>query len=160
MITKYKSPAASSSSFSSGKKSGDDLVVFKSSKPNNFFRGRKPTNVGVLNDPLNIDVILKEDKEFLQREGKPVTGQSNFKKSQSVTVKPVATPAKTSYNNRPNNNYRGRTNNNSNFQATPRQVFNQQAGKDNLRVMVMGGLEEVGRNMTIFECNKEIIIID
>ncbi len=29
-----------------------------------------------------------------------------------------------------------------------------------LRVMVMGGLEEVGRNMTVIEYNKEIIIID
>ncbi|NTU98763.1 ribonuclease J [Candidatus Falkowbacteria bacterium] len=29
-----------------------------------------------------------------------------------------------------------------------------------LRVMVMGGLEEVGRNMTMFEYDKEIIIID
>ena len=29
-----------------------------------------------------------------------------------------------------------------------------------LRVMVLGGLEEVGRNMTVIEFNKEIIIID
>lgn len=33
-------------------------------------------------------------------------------------------------------------------------------GSDSLRVMVLGGLEEVGRNMTLIECNKEIIIID
>ena len=32
--------------------------------------------------------------------------------------------------------------------------------KDKLRVMVMGGLEEVGRNMTMLEYNQEIIIID
>jgi ribonuclease J len=31
---------------------------------------------------------------------------------------------------------------------------------DKLRIMVMGGLEEVGRNMTLFEYNKEIIIVD
>ncbi len=30
----------------------------------------------------------------------------------------------------------------------------------NLRIMVLGGLEEVGRNMTVIECNSEIIIID
>lgn len=29
-----------------------------------------------------------------------------------------------------------------------------------LKVMVMGGLEEVGRNMTVFEYDKEIIIVD
>jgi len=32
--------------------------------------------------------------------------------------------------------------------------------KEKLKVMVMGGLEEVGRNMTIFEYDGEIIIID
>lgn len=32
--------------------------------------------------------------------------------------------------------------------------------KDKLRVMVLGGLEEVGRNMTLIEYNREIIIID
>jgi ribonuclease J len=31
---------------------------------------------------------------------------------------------------------------------------------NNLKVIVLGGLEEVGRNMTLLECNKEIIIID
>lgn len=30
----------------------------------------------------------------------------------------------------------------------------------NLRIMVLGGLEEVGRNMTVIECNQDIIIID
>jgi len=32
--------------------------------------------------------------------------------------------------------------------------------EEKLKVMVMGGLEEVGRNMTLLECNKEIIAID
>jgi ribonuclease J len=32
--------------------------------------------------------------------------------------------------------------------------------KEKLKVMVMGGLEEVGRNMTIFEYDGEIIIVD
>src|SRR6056297_1509673 len=31
---------------------------------------------------------------------------------------------------------------------------------DTLKVIVLGGLEEVGRNMTLLEYNKEIIIID
>ncbi len=41
-------------------------------------------------------------------------------------------------------------------QYTPAQAYNR--GK--LRVMVLGGLEEVGRNMTLLEYEKEIIIID
>ena len=32
--------------------------------------------------------------------------------------------------------------------------------RDKLRVIVLGGLEEVGRNMTLLEYNQEIIIID
>ena len=39
---------------------------------------------------------------------------------------------------------------------TAKEVFH----KDKLRVIVLGGLEEVGRNMTLIEYNKEIIIID
>ncbi len=34
------------------------------------------------------------------------------------------------------------------------------SNKDKLKVIVLGGLEEVGRNMTLFEYNKEIIIVD
>lgn len=33
-------------------------------------------------------------------------------------------------------------------------------GKDEIKVIVLGGLEEVGRNMTLIECNNEILIID
>lgn len=158
MITKYKSPAASSSSFSSGKKPSDDSVVFRPSKPNNFFRGKKPTTNAVLTDPLNIDALLNSDVKA------PV---------KKVENKPAAPSRPNNYGNRPNNYPRTSASTASSYATTgafalkkpgataaPRQVFNQQIGKDNLRVMVMGGLEEVGRNMTIFECNKEIIIID
>ena len=166
MITKYKSPAASSSSFSSGKKPSDDSVVFKpNNKPNNFFRGRKPVNNAVLTDPLNIDALLNSDVKA------PVLNTAPKK----MDNKPAGSGRPNNYGNRPNNNSYPRTSAStaSSYATTgafslkkpaataaPRQVFNQQVGKDNLRVMVMGGLEEVGRNMTIFECNKEIIIID
>lgn len=45
----------------------------------------------------------------------------------------------------------------------PREVFNAKAPLDlkgKLRIMALGGLEEVGRNMTVIEYEKEIIIID
>ena len=32
--------------------------------------------------------------------------------------------------------------------------------KHNLRIIPLGGLEEVGRNMTLFEYGKDIIIVD
>ena len=44
--------------------------------------------------------------------------------------------------------------------VTLKPILNRQSGGDNLRIMVLGGLEEVGRNMTLIECNQEIIIID
>ena len=50
--------------------------------------------------------------------------------------------------------YRNRTG--PNKQLTAKTVFH----KDKLRVIVLGGLEEVGRNMTLLEYNQEIIIID
>jgi ribonuclease J len=43
--------------------------------------------------------------------------------------------------------------------AAPRTIMQKQIG-DKLRIIVIGGLEEVGRNMTLIEYNKEIIIID
>jgi ribonuclease J len=46
--------------------------------------------------------------------------------------------------------------------STNKQKINQKTvfSKGKLRVIVLGGLEEVGRNMTLIEYNKEIIIID
>ncbi len=39
-------------------------------------------------------------------------------------------------------------------------TVSQDQGSDKLRVIVLGGLEEVGRNMTLLEYGREIIIID
>lgn len=39
-------------------------------------------------------------------------------------------------------------------------VFVNKNTGDKLRVIVLGGLEEIGRNMTVFEYNDEIIIVD
>ena len=52
------------------------------------------------------------------------------------------------------NNYRG----NSNRSFRP--VLEKTSSEGKLRVIVLGGLEEVGRNMTLIEYNREIIIID
>ncbi len=41
-----------------------------------------------------------------------------------------------------------------------RPADNQTNGSEKLRVIVLGGLEEVGRNMTLLEYDREIIIID
>ncbi|MDX9778831.1 MAG: ribonuclease J [Patescibacteria group bacterium] len=46
------------------------------------------------------------------------------------------------------------------FKTGARQVTEKKQGNDYVKVIVLGGLEEVGRNMTLIECNQEIIIID
>lgn len=52
-------------------------------------------------------------------------------------------------------NYRGH-----NSQRGFKPVFEKQSSDGKLRIIVLGGLEEVGRNMTLVEYNREIIIID
>ncbi len=71
--------------------------------------------------------------------------------------------AKRSYQTNSHTSYVQKTN--TNLRKTsekPKATFNKGSGpgSSNLRVMVLGGLEEVGRNMAVIECNKEIIIID
>jgi ribonuclease J len=46
------------------------------------------------------------------------------------------------------------------FPVRSQQTFKKEGSDDYVKVIVLGGLEEVGRNMTLIECNKEIIIID
>jgi ribonuclease J len=180
MITKYKSNSAPASSFSSGKKSSDDAIVFKPQQ-STFYKGRKvtpPVASTPLNDPLNIDALLKDDKEFLRQEGKPL--QNKTTPNRQILSRPASnnkpfTQTKTPYNGSGTNYNTARTGVSASYPPTlnsqiktqpkiqtsaPREIFKQQIGKDNLRIMVLGGLEEVGRNMTVFECNKEIIIID
>ena len=176
MITKYKSNSAGASSFSSGKKSSEDTIVFKPNQ-SSFFGSRKVAPTSTLSDPLNLDAILSADKEFLRQEGRPLEARisinkpiekvlSNNKPIENKTpVTKTATVVKAPYNNRANNYLTPRSvSTNAYSQTKPlvpvRQVFSQQSGANSLRVMVLGGLDEVGRNMTVLEYNKEIIIID
>jgi ribonuclease J len=52
------------------------------------------------------------------------------------------------------------TTNRRRFPTRSKSVFQKTEGEDYVKVIVLGGLEEVGRNMTLIECNREIIIID
>lgn len=150
MITKYKSPTTASSSFSSGKKNNDDSVVFKPSQKNNFFKGNRPNNGTALSDPLNIDALLKDDKDFIRQEGGQLENKTTTVKPEQRSQNNYSHQSK--YQNRPKNNIKPN--------IVPRQIFSQKSNGNSLRVMVLGGLEEVGRNMSVFEYNKEIIIID
>ena len=48
----------------------------------------------------------------------------------------------------------------SSLQTTAKPIFQKKLADDYVKDIVLGGLEEVGRNMTLIECNQEIIIID
>lgn len=59
------------------------------------------------------------------------------------------------------------TNNRSNFFQAPKTTDNNRTQqtvrgnqRNNLRIIPLGGLEEVGRNMTVFEYGQDIIIVD
>lgn len=180
MITKYKSPLATAGNFSPGQKSNDDSLVLKPTRP--MFNRRRPNvNKPILQsiplaDPFNLDAILKEDKEFLKSEGKPVT--TNAAARPYVAARPslpVRTPnfsprtpnapqqfggSSRSFTNRPINPNVSRSRNSVVPAAKDAPVFSKTNGKDNLRVIFLGGLEEVGRNMSIIECNDDIITID
>ena len=82
----------------------------------------------------------------------------NFKSRTSTPASSSSLKTKTT-SKRPVRNSASRSSFKSNKAKTPLSIKSQNSfGK--LRVMVLGGLEEVGRNMTLIEYNKEVIIID
>ena len=181
MITKYKSNSAPAAAHFCLAKSRVMIRLFLNRVKTIFSAARKPAATNPLNNPLNIDAILREDKEFLRQEGKPLENritvnrptesrvtlnkpfESRISKpleSRNAAAKP-ATDTKTAYGTRSNNFGTRRSYNQPVKTAVaPRQIFSQQSNGNSLRIMVLGGLEEVGRNMTVFEYNKEIMIID
>jgi ribonuclease J len=46
------------------------------------------------------------------------------------------------------------------FKPNTEKIFHSKDGLEKLRVIVLGGLEEIGRNMTVLEYGEEIMIID
>lgn len=91
--------------------------------------------------------------------------------TQSASVKPVSPRGKTSSakpaGQKPAGQKRGgNRRNNRGFQAEPTFMKNRDGGnvpaieKGKLRIIPLGGQEEVGRNMTVFEYGEDIVIID
>lgn len=78
----------------------------------------------------------------------------------------MITRYKSGMNTSKENNSKQTTNKNTkapmraNFVKPTTVLQKQNNNGDYVKVIVLGGLEEVGRNMTLIECNKEIIIID
>lgn len=56
---------------------------------------------------------------------------------------------------KPVKNYKGKPN-----PAKKRSQKNQSKAKPTVRVMFLGGLNEIGKNITLFECNNDIFILD
>ena len=75
--------------------------------------------------------------------------------------KPKALPTRLASNQNTKKTYNnGKRANASTSASVPKITAKEVFHKDKLRVIVLGGLEEVGRNMTLIEYNREIIIID
>ncbi len=81
---------------------------------------------------------------------------------------PQAKPTRRNFNQRPNKpNTQNRPNiqNKQNAQQSSKPStqplnLNKSGSNQKLKIMVLGGLEEVGRNMTLFEFDREIVIVD
>jgi len=87
--------------------------------------------------------------------------QNYYRESQSDSRTQTATKTgqaqKTGSKNRPSSGNRQ----NSQTRNNQKNYYRGNGRKDDtLRVIVLGGLEEVGRNMTVLEYNREIIIVD
>lgn len=82
-------------------------------------------------------------------------GLASSRQAKSKQTKPKSS---TKTKTRASGEFRGRFNYGRPASSQPARSAPAQAGK--LRVMALGGLEEVGRNMTLIEYEKEIIIID
>lgn len=69
-------------------------------------------------------------------------------------------------NGSPNGNYRrnyrknGTYNKNKNFNSQERQNKKKEVRKNPVRIIPLGGLNEIGKNMTIFECCNDMFILD
>jgi ribonuclease J len=95
------------------------------------------------------------------------TGNLNREKNTSEQVKKTTTPApvaRVAYhataNKQPMRDNSGRAPQRPAFKQVSEKVIVAKNGIDKLRVIVLGGLEEIGRNMTVFEYNDEIVIVD
>lgn len=80
-----------------------------------------------------------------------VSGEDNNKQNQSKPHK-FHKNKKFNKNNKPMNKNKNYNNHQDNR--------NNQDNKDKIRVYPLGGFEEVGKNMTVFETNNDIVIID
>src|SRR3990167_9494156 len=130
------------------------------------------------------DVFSKENQEKIPRSKKEVAKRKNENQKPSSPAesqdRPNDQPAASNgssngyltayHTGRPSNN-RFQSTQNRNFRSNPRQprrdaplpVIRSKPltiGEKKLRIIPIGGLEEIGKNMTIFEYGKDIVIID
>ena len=84
----------------------------------------------------------------------------NYKnKGSTARKKPhVNTNVKKKTSNKPVKYYKPNKTNNVKKIANGRNTQTKQ--KPTIRIMFLGGLNEIGKNITLFECNKDIFILD
>lgn len=131
MITKYKPSSTQTGETATPKRTSQSF--YRNNYRNNFNNQTVKTNsqVPIKNATAELSDPLNIDAFINEVGSTPVKANTVVKK--------------------PNSSF-------SNY--SPHQVFSKTVGGDILRIMVLGGLEEVGRNMTVVEYNQDIIIID
>ncbi len=126
----YKSKKKPQQSPKNGKKQGGKKQGAKSYKP------KKPTK------PQNLS--LKPEDEFLSTDGSDFLGYSmQGKKAPKTQKKPV---------------YKKTYNKNENKKKFSDEFI--EKTKPALRVAFLGGLNEIGKNMTLFECEGDMVLVD
>ena len=96
------------------------------------------------------EVTLEENTNILKN-------TSNLKSTESESENP--TPIKTRNKKHVNNTTTKRKTKNTKQSVTTNDL-NFQFKKSNLKIIPLGGLQEIGKNITVFEYNNEILLVD
>ncbi len=138
MITKYKPSGAPKNTRGATKNVLDDMLVFSPKTKN---------------DPFDMDNLLAPTPGWNLKKSEPRKNPVKKEQRPNKNIKPTRSPKTRGFTSKQAKSLPTEG-------VTLKPIVNFKTEGDNLRVIVLGGLEEVGRNMTVIECNREIIIID
>lgn len=101
-------------------------------------------------EKINTTRVVKEKEETSKEKSR-----TNIKEVQHVNKKENATNRGQERNNRSRNT---RTTNRNRVASREKMSFNFK--KSNLKIIPLGGIEEIGKNITVFEYEDEIVLVD
>ena len=108
----------------------------------------------MLEENLNKQQKVQENGKIRKNTAKPRTTRSTKKSQNIVNVKQETIEEKTRIAKRPYHKKNEKQNNRNNEKENT--IFK----KSRLKIIPLGGLHEVGKNITVFEYENEIIVVD